>query len=357
MSGNYHGVADDTRPTEAKARDWSAAEAYTATQPVWRTKKAPAGEQHDLRNATWRRFPVRDQGHQSSCVANSAAKALGVEESNETGDFVVFSHKPIYHDRPGYPAEGMASIDALDYGSKKGTTTEVKVHSQAPLEEADMNSAYSYDDEDRAIADRYRAGGYVSLPLDIDAIAAAIETRRVSVSIHIFGTYAEWNKDAPTVDDPSLTWDAAAVRHCVSAIDYTLYNGKKHLVIEDSWGKFEGMKGQRLVSEDFLKLRLRYAGHLLPRPDAATPTPAVPKPSLPRDLAWGSSGDDVRAWQAYLQAKGFFPASAQPTGLWAAITAQATLKWQVSHGLNDFVGAPINAVRFGPKSRAALAAE
>src|SRR3989344_1562821 len=61
-----------------------------------------------------------------------------------------------------------------------------------------------------------------------------------------------------------------------------------------------------------------------------------------RNLSFGSRGDDVVALQEFLRAEGYFSANA--TGYFGPMTAQAVAKWQASQGVSA-VGS------FGPMSR------
>ena len=369
---SYIGVGDDLRPQAERQRDWTAEEVYGVAPVVWRKKKAPLGdEQFLLNNKFWRKFGVRDQ-FGNSCVAHTNAKALGVGNFNEEGVFLLESAHPIYADRPGNPSPGMSGIDGLKHAAKKGTTSEARLPSIKKRDEV-LNAPYPWAPEDVAHAEKYRAGGFVTLfdvttpgsTFSIDAVAAAIETLGVGLSCHIFSTGAEWQHLVPYIGSPNLTWQDATVRHSLLVVDYTLYekNGKwvKALVCDDSYANDDKNRGQRILTEEFLAKRCRFLAHGLPKPNGAAP--AVPKPVLTRDLKWLDRGSDVRQLQAYLQAKGFMTtvwtdgSPLAPTGLWKSATAQAVRRWQVTKGLLDFVGKPDDQVRFGAKSRLSLANE
>lgn len=77
--------------------------------------------------------------------------------------------------------------------------------------------------------------------------------------------------------------------------------------------------------------------------------------SFTRDLTLGSTGEDVRALQAYLNAHGFAVASTGPgskgseTTTFGSLTQAALAKWQASVGISPAAG------YFGPKTRAYVA--
>lgn len=358
----YVGVSEDLRPDSEKARDWPADEAYGAVAPQWREKRAPKGDLLNLALGprVWRRFKKRDQ-RGGSCVSHSHAKALGIENFTEEADFLEESARPIFSKRQNRPASGMSSPNAFDIVRKGGTTAEARVPS-LNLRDEEMDLPYRWETEDMMHAEMYKATNYVTVyggsgPFSIDAVAAAIETLKCGVVLHVFAKGDEYKKSVPSIIWKDLTYAESTIRHAVIAVDYTLYKGQKALVIEESYANDSSDYGQRILTEKFLLKRCRYAAHYLPRPNVAQPPAPVPKPVLTRDLGWNFRGNDVAALQAYLKAKGFFPAAVEPTGLWKQITAQAVRKWQVSKGILEFQNEPDGQVRFGAKSRAALAAE
>lgn len=296
-----------------------------------------------------------------NCVAHSHAKNLGIENFTEEARFLEESARPIFARRRNRPASGMSSVDAFAIVKEQGTVAEAQLASMR-LRDEEMDAPFSWDDAMRAHAARYKATKYVTLAasaeaFSIDAVAAAIETHRCGVVLHIFAKGDEWKRSVPSVVWQNLTYQDATIRHAITAVDYTLYKGRKALVIEDSYAVESTDDGQRILTEDFLSRRCRYAAHFLPRPNVDPDAPPAPKPELARDLGWGDRGQDVAALQSYLKSAGFFPAEAEPTGLWRQITAQSVRRWQVARGIADFAAAPDRDVRFGPKSRAALAAE
>lgn len=363
----YIGVAEDTRTEAEKLRDWTAEEAYGELPPVtWREKKAPAkgAVNYRLGKKVWRRFDRRDQ-RGGSCVAHSHAMALGIENHTEEGKFLIESARPIFSRRQNRPASGMSSVDAFKIVKAHGTTSEARLPS-LNLRDEEMDAPFPWGPEDAAHAEKYKADSYVTLfaqrpgeTFSIDAVFRAIETFKCGVIIHIFAKGDEWKKSAPSIIWQNLTYGEATIKHACLPVDGTLYKGKKRaLVTHESYANDSSDYGQRILTEDFLAKRCRYAAHYLPRPNGATPQ--APKPSLYRDLKWGDSGEDVRQLQAYLQSTGHMTtvwkdgSPLPPTGLWKSITAQAVRKWQAASGINTFASSPDDAVKFGPKSRAKL---
>lgn len=360
----YIGLAEDTRPEAEKASDWMPDEAYGAVAPVWKEKKAPKGDALNvaLGPKVWRRFKKRDQSG-GSCVSHTHGKGLGIENQTEEGVFVEESARPIFSKRQNRPASGMSSADAFAIVRKHGTTSEARLPSMK-LRDEEMDAPYPWGPEDEAHAETYKATHHVTVftnkvgeTFSIDAVAAAIETLKCGVVLHVFAKGDEWKRSVPSIVHQNLTYAESTIRHAVIAVDYTLHKGQKALVIEESYANESSDHGQRILTEKFLAKRCRYAAHYLPRPNVAVPE--FPKPILTRDLGWvwGEVADDIRALQAYLKFRGFFPADVEATGRWKQITAQAVRRWQVSKGIPAFQNAPDAAVRFGPASRAALASD
>jgi hypothetical protein len=165
----------------------------------------------------------------------------------------------------------------------------------------------------------------------------------------------EWT-DMPTVKYPELVLNAGdTARHSVTAVDFTLYQGKKALIIEDSWGKLFGLNGQRIISEDFFRARNWFAAYPInfafddqtqPQPQPS-PGPTKPKYTFTKPLvfiAWNviknqpadpalneSQKTDVVALQDILKYEGRFPANIASTGYYGAITAKAVDSFQRAH--------------------------
>ena len=91
-------------------------------------------------------------------------------------------------------------------------------------------------------------------------------------------------------------------------------------------------------------------------PSASAVENANANASFKRDLETGSTGDDVRALQAYLNSHGFQIAEngagspGNETTMFGGLTRAALAKWQASVGITPAVG------YFGPKTRAYVAA-
>lgn len=354
MNTKFTGAILDPRPALAKAQDWQHEEVATAVPVVnWRVKTP--GER--------KRYPRKYQKTSLSCMAQSGTKALGVENVVEEGVYVDLSARPVYRKRANFPDEGMWQQDCLSLLSAPNACLETQLKSQN-MTEAEMNAPFDFTNEMRAKAEVYRAGGYFTLPIDIEKVAEILEKGK-AVQIMLYFLSKEYWRETPTIEEPDLINnpnDPRIQRHGVAAVDYFLLNNKKTLLIEDSSGPNSTIKnengeptGQRFITEDFFKKRCFGAGYLVFRGNAPE---GIQKPSwrFTKPLSFGLMGNkDVEALQKILQYEGFLSLTIDnlplPYGNMLQMTCSALKKWQVKHGILDFANEPdVRKVRFGPKS-------
>ena len=333
------GALIDNRSPEAKARDWQQREILASSAQVqWREK------QHN----EIRKFPIFSQNGSGSCVAQTQAKEMGIMRWLTDGVYVHFSATDIYQRRSNIPATGMGFDDARRI-AKEGVTLEVLAPSQSMTDD-EMDSVL-VEPYKRQIGAVFSVPNYLTLPNgDIDAIAATIQATGKGVMLWFYFTYPEWT-NKPTVLDHNLDRYAFATgRHSVTAVDFMIQNNEKCIVIDDSWGGTEGIGGQRIITESFLKERNFYAGYLVNFKFQETET--HPIHTFMVDLQLGDQSTEVVALQDCLKADGVFPINAESTGYFGPITQTAVQKFQVKHGVIA-VGEP-GYGRVGPRTRATL---
>jgi hypothetical protein len=319
MDEHFTGLLEDTRSPLEKEKDYLADEVLSAyAMPSWKEKKP----------TEWKHFPIFDQDGSGSCVAQAVTKALGIENAQEEGDFVHLSARDIYTQRANKPSAGMIFTNAMDIACKKGATLEPLMPSQKKNEVA-MN-----DDKDRKnhksqVALVYKAGGYVQLPFDIDAIASILDGGNPVLMGFQFN-YAEW-KDIPVMQEAR----PIKLRHAVCAVDYALYKGKKYLVIEDSWGEFGQFAGQRLISEEFLTQRCIFAGYFLDLVNTwrEQEKPTRPTANFTASMKFGDRSVEIKTLQDILKYEELFPTNVDSTGYYGSITAKAVLGFQKRYNL------------------------
>ena len=364
------GAIIDIRPEEEKEKDYHFGEIVAATNPVnWVEKPQSA----------WRKFPIFNQDGSGSCVAQTLAKLLGILYWLKNQLYVHFSATHIYQRRSNKPSGGMAGVDAFNI-ARKGVTLEELVPSQNMTDpQMDGTEIPQYKQD---VGSVFKIGNYVSLPTkDIDTIASVIQTTGKAVMVWFYFNRDEW-ADVPIIKYPDLNLYAGDTsRHSVTAIDFTLYNGKKALIIEDSWGQFFGLNGQRVITEDFFRIRNWFAAYPInfafddqtqPQPEPQpSPGPGKPKYTFTKPLVfipWDNAKNqptdvalhenqktDVIALQNILKYEGHFPSNVSSTGYYGSITAKAVYNFQVAHQVASL--SELNSLggrRVGPKTIKAL---
>lgn len=247
-----NGANVDTRPPEQKDEDFKFEEIVASANPVVWKEKTPT---------SWRKFPIFNQNGSGSCVAQTEAKELGIMRWLKDGTYVHFSATDIYQRRANKPGGGMAAVDARSI-ARAGVTLEVLAPSQN-LTDEQMDTAV-VEDYKHQVGAVFAAPNYVEVDArNIDTIASIIQTTQKGVMVWFYFELPEWTEKPTVVNNTLAVNSPSALRHSVTAVDFTLYQGKKALIIEDSWGTSFGVAGQRIITEDFFKVRNWYAGYLV----------------------------------------------------------------------------------------------
>lgn len=338
------GALVDTRTPEDQARDWTQREVVAAAAvPQW-TEKQPSA---------WRKFPIFNQDGSGSCVMQTECKELGIMRYLTDGVYVHFSVADGYQRRANKPEGGMAAVDARQIAQAGITLEELSPSQNMSDAQLDAEVVQPYK---RQVGAVFGVGNYLALPTqDIDAIASTIQATGKGVMVWFYFTINEWT-DKPQVLDSSLQLsEARALKHSVTAVDFTLQGNEKCLVIEDSWGPGAGQGGQRVISESFFKARNWYAGYLVNFKFQEAPA-QKPIHTFAADLQLNDQSDEVKALQDCLRFDGEFPTNADSTGFYGPITQKAVGDYQIKHGV---LTAPTDPGygRCGPKTRAALNAQ
>lgn len=346
MEEKNPGALIDTRPPEEQAKDFKFEELVASAAPVNWVEK-PASE--------WRSFPIFDQDGSGSCVAQTLKKMLGVYVWLKTGFFVKLSASHIYQRRANRPADGMGADDAFKI-VQQGTTLEDFAPSEK-MNDAGMDAikVLPFMEE---IGKVFKIGKPIVGPTkDIEAIASIIQQTGKAVMVWFYFsnglTPREW-VDVPVIKYPNLLLTGPnTARHSVAAVDFTLYKGKKALIIEDSWGLDKATNGKRVITEDFFKKRNWYAAHFMNF--AFEGTVSKPHYRFTKDLEFSptpSFDPDVVALQDILKYETLFPSNVESTGYFGSITRDAVGKFQEKYGLTSPGGGGYG--RVGPLTRAKL---
>lgn len=326
-----NGALFDERTEEEKAKDFKFEEIVASVAPVIWIEKI---------STSWRKFPIFNQDGSGSCVAQTMAKVMGVMYWLKNNVYVHFSATHIYQRRSNKPAGGMSGVEAFEI-AKNGATLEVLTPSQ------DMNDAQmdgikieTYKED---VGKIFKLGNYVVGPVkDLETIASIIQQTGKAVMVWYYFTYAEWT-DVPEIKVAGLeVGSQSAVRHSVTAVDFTLYQGKKCLIIEDSWGPNYGKGGQRIITEDFHKARNWFAAHPMNFKFDEPILPPVTIYNFTKNMKQGDQNNEVKELQLFLQKGGFYPANSSATGYFGAVTKKAVIAFQLAHNLvGDGVVGPL----------------
>ena len=329
-----NGALIDLRSKSEKDNDIQFEEIVAATAPVVWTEKI---------STSWRKFPIFNQDGSGSCVAQTMAKIMGILYWIKNGVYVHFSATHIYQRRSNKPGSGMSGVECFDI-AKEGATLEVLTPSQDMSDtQMDGIKIEKYKEDVGAI---FKIGEAVYGPIkDIDTVASIIQQTGKAVMVWYYFTPDEWT-DVPTVNGSANLYDPSVAKHSVTAVDFTLYQGKKCLIIEDSWGPNFGKGGQRIITEDFHKARNWFVGHAMNfKFDAIVIV--KPKHTFNVDLVFGETSNEIKVLQDCLKHEGLFPSNIDSTGFFGAVTKTAVVAFQDKYGID-----PIG--RVGPATRAKL---
>lgn len=335
------GAVLDTRPPEAKAKDWTQKEVVAGAGNIQWTEKP---------QSAWRKFPIFNQDGSGSCVAQTEAKEMGIMRSLKDGTYVHFSATDCYQRRSNRPGTGMIADDARKIAAK-GITLEVLANSQN-LSDAQMD-AVTIEQYKHDVGTVFAVPNHLALPTqNIDAVASTIQATGKGVMVWFYFLINEWT-ERPSVLDSSLQLaEARALKHSVTAVDFTMQGNDKCLIIDDSWGSSFGMAGQRVITESFYNKRNWFADYLI---NFKFDEQATPKPQhhFTVELEFGMTSLEVKALQDCLKYDGEFPLNADSTGYFGAITKKAVGDYQLKHGILTNTTGP-GYGRVGPVTMADL---
>lgn len=303
------GALVDERPDAEKANDPTFAEVVGSAAPVaWQEKWPDA----------IRRFPDQDQKQSFTCGANALSKSEAVHFAQKYG-YLPFSRPDIYQRRSNMPAAGMAMWDMFDIASKGLVPTSFTAEKPERLFQDSDYEALPIDRWAKGL-EPFKVRGNVKLPADVEAIASVIQqTGKAPVALTYF-TAGEWSKEIPYIVESGMrVGDPSALRHFVAITDFTLYNGRKYLVVEDSaW--FGGYR-RRLASEEWVRERfyeVRYGMNFAFEQGTSRPS---------------YDGLTVVSAQLCLRSLGYFPTNVATAEVVGPVTRQAIAKFQAANGL------------------------
>lgn len=337
---NNLGVILDTRPEAEKNLDYKFEELVSSPAPVKWTEKP---------QDKWRSFPVQNQNGSGSCVAQTLKKMMGIYVWLKTGTYLALSATHIFQRRANRPSSGMGYPDCFKIGQKGVTLEQFAPSEQLTDEKMDNTKVAPFAG---SVGEIFKLGAYVQVPIkDIDTVASIIQETGKAVMLWFFFKGKEWAPLVPVVEDESMTPASAPARHSVAGVDFTLYKGKKAVIIDDS--AHFGKRWVRVVTEDFFKKRNFLAAYFINfafEDGSLSPTTPKPKYTFTRDLEMSVTvvyDKDVVALQDILKYEGLFPANVESTGYFGSVTKKAVEAYQAKYGIAV-------AGRVGPSTRAHL---
>lgn len=337
------GAMFDDRSEEEKKKDTHFNEVVISAATVNWVEK-PQSE--------WRKFPIFNQDGSGSCVAQTMAKIMGIMYWLNNNDYVHFSATHIYQRRKGKPNPGMIGVNAFEI-AKEGATLEVLVPSQNMSDfQMDAVKIEKYKED---VGKIFKIGDPIILPIkDIDSVASVMQVTKKPIMLWFYFTMDEWNKDVPTINVQNLNPNTPGIgRHSVTGTEYTLYNGKKAIIIEDSWGTYGTFKGQRIITEDFFKERNFFAAYTMNfKFEEGDIQPDKPYHTFNVDLEYGQKNDEIVFLQDILKYEGLFPKNIESTGYFGSVTTTAVQEFQIKYKIS---GKNLPGFgRVGPKTRVKL---
>ena len=308
------GALLDTRTSEEKLSDYTQRELVASVAaPVF-----PVKTKSEVRS-----FPVFNQGSSNSCVANTAAKLLGIMLWLKNGEFVRFSATHIYQRRANKPYPGMNGIDAFTI-AREGVTLEQLVKSEQ-LTDQQMDEA-KIEQYKKDVASVFKLGNYLQIDArDFNAVASTIEQTGKGVMVWFYFNSSEWSREFPQVQDSLLSLThPSTLRHSVTAVDTATINGEQVLVIEDS-AHFGGLS-RRFINRAFFEARNYFAAYPINfKFDEQTSKPVY---RFGQTLTLGMQNEDVKALQDVLKYELLFPSNTASSGYYGSVTAKAVLAFQ-----------------------------
>ena len=209
-------------PEIPDVRDYKHDEVVAKSTPVRWVEKS---------KSEWKTYPKFDQDGSGSCVGQTVAKMLGVENVLEEDRFVHFSARDIYSRGYVEPGGGMYGREAMKIGKEHGATLEQLMPSQQMGEkQMRVNDSTVLSDQIALIG---KGGDYIFLyPIDFDSIAEVLDTGKT------IGGGVSFNSGGFRNGEVKLS-DGGKYRHWITYVDYTMWKGQKALVFDNSWGCYD----------------------------------------------------------------------------------------------------------------------
>lgn len=305
----------------------------------------------------YKSYPIRDQDGSSSCVAQTGALMLGIENETEEGVFVELSAGDIYTRRSNNGG-GMIGDDAFRIMRDHGATLEMFMPSQR-IGESEINRLKRKPSFEQ-VGKVFRTNGWVYTGVANIEEAAEACMQGYPVMVWFRFPRAEWTSRprlSNKMGQGDLYLDQVGenkndvVHHSVTILPYSAHigeDGKKYVIIQDSWGHHSTTQnGLRYISEEYYQKRHTLAGYNKPLPNNWRDNESVPDIDRPvvniplKTLRFGQRSAAVAELQKVLKYEEVFPQTIDITGYYGSITVKAVKSFQVKYGLSaDGIAGP-----------------
>jgi len=266
------------------------------------------------------KYNVRNQDGSGACVMATRALIWAIEYLKRTKQWVDFSFAWPYSQRADKSQLGARATDALDVGMVPDN-----LMPSDGKDEAYMNNPPNF----QWLGDIAKKFAIDGVPIidpvgDIDVIASIIQKTGKAVQLFFLFGSNEWDKM------PHILGSKTPYAHSVTAIPssnqdemtFGIYNGKKAIVIQDSWGKdLNTINGLRIITEDFFKTRNFYAQHFM----RFKFSEVADKPKYDGTIV---------SLQDCLKYDGEFPTNIDSTGVFGPTTKGAVIAFQKKYGID-----------------------
>ena len=291
-------------------------------------------------------FPKLYQGPLGTCVAHAFALTKMILDKVETGKVAVYSRRFIYslarkfgaYDNTSDIGQGLWPDDAAKVLTAVGTVVE------NGLDDSSLPHTSYIDllvtDEMRKEANKYRAGGYARVQVNVEEIRKAVrQTKAVPIMIPI-----DWFKI--DVDGTVHAPEDIYGYHEVTIIGYEI-SPRPRFIFENWWPGW-GTNGKGFINFDEVPQVIIEAKAFTDIPNDLIERAKNTQYVFLTTLRQGMIGDAVLQMQKRLTGYGVF--KGKEDGRFGPFTTQAVKEWQKLKGLDD------DGI-FGPKSRGVMNSE
>lgn len=304
------------------------------------------------------KLPVKDQDGSGSCGGQAEATYGSAVSAIHDRKFVERSAKFPYS-QVYVQGGGSGDADLARIATTQGWAPEALCASYEngkPPSEAFMERKQDITQAAKDAAKLDSASSFVSVNIDIDSVAQAIESNhgaRLGITGSNNGTWLSADPQPP-VDGQEFWY------HWIYAGKAKIRNGVKKIGLLNSWGTQAGDNGWQWIDASYISKLLATCpngrGIWTARAVVVNTNPIASfHHFFASDIGYLQSGPEVVALQSALQADGEFPKGTPCTGLYGDITRRAVLAFQVKYSVAS--NAEIQGLagkKVGPATRAKL---